>query len=135
MRGAERHVDVARFLDRLAAVQRLQHCELARALLQDASDAEQVLRALRARKPRPAVLERIARRADGEVDLFACRLADLGERLLGRRRDRCIRLLRLQPLATDEVPVALAQRDDVARLGRRRIFPTGWSRRTAPLAL
>ena len=65
VRGRERQVDVARLLDRLAAVERLEHGELARALLEDARDAEEVLRALRRRDRRPAVLECVARRRDG----------------------------------------------------------------------
>ena len=77
VRGRERKVDVARLLDRLAAVQRLEHGELARALLQDARDPEQVLRALGARQRRPAVRECCARRADGRVDLLGRRLPDL----------------------------------------------------------
>ena len=64
VRGRERDVDVARLLDRLAAVQRLEHGELARALLEDARDPEQVLRPLRAGQRRPAVLERVAGRGD-----------------------------------------------------------------------
>ena len=54
MRGGERQVDVARLLDRLAAVERLQHRELARALLQQPRDPEQVLGALRGPQRRPA---------------------------------------------------------------------------------
>ena len=46
VRRGEREVDVARLADRLAAVERLEHGELARALLQDPRDAEEVLRAL-----------------------------------------------------------------------------------------
>ncbi len=53
VRGRERQVDVARLLDRLAAVQALEHRELAAALGQDARDPEQVLRALAARQLRP----------------------------------------------------------------------------------
>ena len=37
---------------------------------------------------RPAVLERVARGADGRVDLRGVAWRDLGERLLGRRVDR-----------------------------------------------
>ena len=70
VRGGERQVDVARLLDRLAAVQRLEHGELARALLEDARDAEEVLRALGAGQRRPAVRERVARGADRQVDLL-----------------------------------------------------------------
>ena len=123
VRGGERQVDVARLLDRLAAVQRLEHRELARALLQDPRDPEQVLRALGAGQRRPAVLERRARDADRLLHLLGGRLADLGERLLGRRRDRRVRLARLEPLAADEVAVALVEPDDVARLGRGRVVP------------
>ena len=43
----ERHVDVARLLDRLAGVHRLEDRELARALLEDPGDPEEVLRPLR----------------------------------------------------------------------------------------
>ena len=55
VRGGERQVDVARLADRLAAVQRLEHRELARALLEDARDAEEVLGALAPAQLRPAV--------------------------------------------------------------------------------
>src|SRR5205814_10496288 len=99
VRRRERQVDVARLADRLAAVQRLEHRELARALLQDACDPEQVLRPLRARKLRPAILERLARGGDGEADLFVGRLPDLREGLLARGIDRRLALLRLEPLA------------------------------------
>ena len=84
VRGGEREVDVAGLLDRLAAVQRLQHGELARALLKDPRDAEEVLRPLGGCDARPAVLERLARRSDRPLDFLGSRLADLCERLLGR---------------------------------------------------
>src|SRR5262249_54398288 len=106
--GRERHVDVARLPDRLAAVQRLQHRELARALLQDARDPEEVLRALRPRAVRPPVLEGFTRGRARKPDLLLGRLPDLRERLLARRVDRRVRLLRLEPLAPDEEAVALA---------------------------
>ncbi len=125
VRRGERQVDVARLLDRLAAVQRLEHRELARALLQDARDPEEVLRALRAGQRRPAVLEGLARgRRRRAATSSSRRLADLGERLLARGVDRRVGLLRLEPLAADEVAVALAQRDDVARLGRAARTPS-----------
>ena len=54
VRRGERHVDVARLLDGLAAVERLEHGELAAALLEDARDAEQVLGALAAGQRRPS---------------------------------------------------------------------------------
>ena len=87
VRGGERQVDVARLLDRLAAVQRLEHGELARALGEDAGDPEHVLRALGAGQLRPAP-ERFARRRDGVVHVGRARLRDLGERLLVAGRDR-----------------------------------------------
>src|SRR5207302_2939780 len=46
VRGREWHVDVARFADRLAAVERLEDRELARALLEEPRDPEEILRAL-----------------------------------------------------------------------------------------
>ena len=63
VRRRQRQVDVARLADRLAAVERLEHGELARALLQDPRDSEEVLGALARRQVRPAVLERLARGA------------------------------------------------------------------------
>src|ERR671937_403832 len=70
VRGGQRQVDVARLLDRLAAVERLEHGELARTLLQNARDPEQVLRALGRRHGRPAVLERTARGRDSTLYLL-----------------------------------------------------------------
>src|SRR6185503_20493033 len=125
MRGRERQVDVARLLDRLAAIERLEHRELARALLQQSRDPEEVLRALRARERRPAVRVRLAGGLDGRLDLLLGRLADLGERLLAGGVDRRVGLLRLDPFAADEESVALAQLDDLARLGRGRVGPVG----------
>ena len=84
MRRRERHVDVARLADRLAAVERLDDRQLAGALLDQARDPEQVLAALerRQRLPRP---RRGARRLDRLRDVLGPRERDLGERLLGRR--------------------------------------------------
>ena len=135
VRCRERQVDVARLLDRLAAVQRLEHRELARALLQDARDPEEVLRALRAGQLRPAVRECAARGRDGEIDVCLRRLADRRERLLVARRDRLVRLRRLDPVAADEEAVALAQRDDVGRLRRGCVRPVGRDRRAVLLAV
>ena len=45
MRGGHRQVEIARFLDRLAAVERLGDGEFARAVLQQAGDAEEILAA------------------------------------------------------------------------------------------
>ena len=75
VRRREREVDVAALANRLAAVEALEHRELARALLQDAGDPEEVLRALGRSELRPAVLERAAGRLHGEVDVLRRRPA------------------------------------------------------------
>ena len=87
VRGGERDVDVARLRDRLAAVHRLDHRQLARLLLEQARDAVEVLAALGARQPRPAAKRR-ARRAHRRVDVGLARLGELGELLLGGGVDR-----------------------------------------------
>ena len=88
VRGRERQVDVARLLDRLAAVQRLEHGELARALREDARDPEQVLRALASRAASTSVANASRAAATASCDVRLARLRDLGERLLVARRDR-----------------------------------------------
>ena len=82
-------------------------------------------------------LERRARGLDREVDVLLVRLRHLGERLLGRRRDRVEPLvrLRLDELAADEEAVALLERDDVARLRRGRVVPLGERRNGRVLLL
>ena len=130
VRGGERQVDVAALADRLAAVEALEHGELARALLDDARDPVEVLGALRRRERRPAVLERGARGLDGEADVLLVRLRHLGELLLARRRLRRepLRRLRLDELPADEEAVALLELDDVARLRSGRVVPLGQGR-------
>jgi hypothetical protein len=132
--GGERQVDVARLPDRLAAVQRLEHCELARALLEDAGDPEEVLRPLGAGQARPGGV-RLARRRHRERHVLRPRLRHLRERLLVARREGCERLTRarLEPLAADEEAVALGERHDLPGLGRRRVRPLARHRR-APAA-
>ena len=68
MAGDERHVDVARFADRLAVVDRFQHREKALALLHVPGERVEIARALVAGKRRPFAL-RLARRGDGCVDV------------------------------------------------------------------
>ena len=109
--------------------QRLEHRELARALLEDARDPEEVLRALGRRELRPAV-RRTPSRAASTARSTSCgaRLRDLGERLLGRRVEIVGNALAGRgstQLAADEEAVALLERDDVARLGRGRVVPLG----------
>ena len=135
VRGRERKIDVARLADRLAAVQRLEDGELPRALLEDARDPVEVLRPLGRREAGPAVLERVPRRGDGQADLLGGRLPDLGEGLLARGVDRRVGLVRLEPLAADEVAVPLTKLNEVARLGRGRVVPARRDGRPILLAL
>ena len=74
---------------------------------------------------RPAVGEGGARGGDGAADLLGRALAYDRERLLVAGGDGLVRLGGLEPLAADELPVALADLHDVARLGRTRIRPVG----------
>ena len=87
VRRGERQVDVARLLDRLAAVERLGHRELARSLLEDARDPEEHLGALGGLPGAPR-LEGLAGGVDRELDVLRPGLRDLGERLLRRRARR-----------------------------------------------
>jgi hypothetical protein len=87
MRSGQRKVDVARFLDRLPAVHRFQHRELARPLLQLSRDAVQVLRALGARQPLPPTGS-VPCRIHSQGDVLGTGLCDLRQRFLGRGRDR-----------------------------------------------
>ena len=82
VRGGERDVDVARFAQRLAAVERLDHRQLARALLDEPRDPEQVLGPLAVGQRGPPRLGG-ARRLDGRGDVGGAGPGDLGDRLLG----------------------------------------------------
>ena len=84
VRRRQRDVDVAGLLDRLAVVDRLQHGELAAALLDDPGDPEEVLAPLPARHPAPDPVVGPAGGPDGRVDVGLVGLGDLGEHLLGR---------------------------------------------------
>ena len=125
MRGGERDVDVTRLADGLAAVERLGHSELACALLDQAREPEEILRALRRRERRPAVLEGVACGVDREADVLLSSQCDLEELLLGRRRDGWEPLVRprLDLHPADEEPIALTDLHDVTRLGRGRVLP------------
>jgi hypothetical protein len=127
VRRSERQVDVARLTNRLAAVKRLEHGELARALLQDARDSVQVLRALGGRQVGPAVLERIACRLHREAHVLRACVRHLCQRLLAGGVDARLELAgpRLDELAPDEEPIALLEPDDLARLRRRRVLERG----------
>ena len=81
----------------------------------------------RSRRPerRPLALERAPRRLHGEVDVPRPGECDLGQVLLGRGRDGREPLARAwrHLLAADEEPVALLERDDLARLRRGGVLP------------
>ena len=125
MSRRERHVDVAALLDRLARVHRFEDGELAAPLLQDAGDPEQVLGAFLARERAPRAGLGAARGTDRAVGVGRTALGDVGDRLLGGRVDgrEGGAVLRRHEAAADEQPVALLDRDDVARFGRRRVLP------------
>ena len=129
--GCQRKVDVAGLLDRLSAVQRLQHRELARALLQDARDPKEILRPLRRRDRRPAVVVGVTGCLHGQIDVLGTSLPNLREHLLGRRADgrKVLARLRLDELTADVEAVALLERDDVARFRSRCVVPAGGNRR------
>ena len=125
VRGRERHVDVAALLDRLARVHRLEDRELAAALLEDAGDPEQVLGALAAGQVRPRPAAGALGGADGPVDVGGGGLGDERERELGGRVDAGERaaVRGVDVAAVDEQAVSLAELDDVAGFGRRRVLP------------
>ncbi len=125
VRGDERDVDVARLLDRLAVVERLEHRELAAPLLQDPRDSEEVLGTLAAGQLAPLALERAARDRDRVVDVLDACPGNLGERFLRGRIDGGEPLAGLwrDLLAADEQPVSRLDRDDVARFGSGRVLP------------
>src|SRR5205823_14410027 len=105
--------------------------ELARALLQDAGDAEEVFGTLARTDRGPALGVRLARGLHRAIDVRLPRLGDLGERLLPRGIDRRIALVRkrFDELTTDEEAVALLEMDDLARFRCGRVFPAGRDRR------
>jgi len=105
--GAERDVDVARFLDRLAAIHRLDDSQLSCALLEDSRNSEQVSGALRGGEVGPG-FERSGGGLDGAVDVCSIGLRDLGELFLGRRVDggEVLLAVGLDHLAADEQAVS-----------------------------
>ena len=126
VRGRERHVDVARLLDGLAAVERLEDRELAAALLEDARDAEQVLGALAPGQRAPVALGRLAARrstAWSTSSTPARATSASGSSVAGSMRREPLAAARRDLLAADEQAVARLELDDVARLGRRRVLP------------
>ena len=125
VRRHERHVDVAALLDRLARVHRLEDGELAAALLEDPRDPEEVLGPLAARAACPSCAAgRVARRGspDRRPPAWPARRRPASPRSRDRRSRRRP-VGRLDLAAADEQPVALLERDDVARFRRGRVLP------------
>ena len=123
MRSGHRHVEVAGFLDRLAAVERLGDGELTGAVLQQAGDAEEIFRALGAGEFTPR-LERGGGGLIGGIDIGGSGEGDFREFLLVARADgvEIVAGLGRDELAVDEQAVA---RLDEGRRGFRRgiVFP------------
>ena len=125
MRRGERDVDVPALLDRLAGIHRFEDGELARPLLQDPRDPEQVLGPFLAGQATPRPRLRAPCRADRAIDVGGRGLRDDRELLLRGRIDRGEgpAVGRRSEPAVDEQPVALLERDQVAGLGCRRVLP------------
>ena len=88
VRRHQRQVDVARLADRLAAVDRLEHGQLARAVLHQAGQPEEVLRPRPARQVAPALLVGAPGGGDGVVDVRRAGLGHDGEVVAGGGLDR-----------------------------------------------
>ena len=138
VRGREREVDVARLLDRLAAVERLERrrtrasapggcarCRKRYFARSEGASADQPF----------SNASRAAPTARSTSSSPACATSASGSSVDGRDRREPLARPRLDPLAADEEPVALAELDDVARLGRGRVLPLersqGGSRRAS----
>ena len=120
VRRGQRHVDVTRFFDRLAAIERFEHGELARSLLQDACDAVQVFRPLRATHVAPHFVVGLPRGAHGSFDIGVAGLGHHSQLGLGGRIDggEILTRSRLDEVAVDEQLVAIRDLHDGRRLER-----------------
>ncbi len=125
MRRGEGDVDVARLLDRLAAVHGLDNRQHARLLLDQAGDAEDVLGALARCQLPPHLLIRAPRFLHGPVDVFGIGVGHMGQRLFRGRIDRLEPAfgVRLDELSADEEVVLRLQPGVVGRFQRRRVVP------------
>ena len=124
----ERHVDVAGLLDRLAVVDRLEHGELAAALLDDARDPVEVLARARCRasgprcvKARRAALTALSTSASSASAISASTSSVLGVMVLKRLA------VPVDELAVDEQAVRRLDVDDRAGLGGRGVLELRWS--------
>ncbi len=125
VRRHQRQIDVAAFLDRLAAIHRLHDGQLARLLLDQPRDAVEILPALATRHFAPDVLVSRARRLHGTIDIMRVALGDLGQLLFRRGIDggEILPRMRRDEFAVDEVLIARLELDVIVRLRRGRIGP------------
>ena len=125
MGRCERDVDVAALLDGLARIHRFKDGELARALLQDPGDAEQVFGPFLAGEGAPRAALGTAGGANGLVGVDGRGTCHVCEDLFRGRVDRGegapVRCRNLT--AVDEQAVAFLDRHDVARLRSGRVVP------------
>ena len=140
VRRDQRDVDVTRFPDRLAVVERLEHGQFAGSFLDDPGDAEQVLAALLGRQHGPGALVGLAGGGHRTVHVGRARLGHLGQDLLGGGRDGLERaaVRAGRELPVDEEPVGLTQGDDGPRFRRGGVLELGhlspgWNKAGHPL--
>jgi hypothetical protein len=119
----QRDVDVTRLLDRLAAVHRLHHGQLASSLLDEAGDPEEISRPPRGGHARPGD-ECLTGGIHRAVHVDRVGLRHLGELLLrgGIDRRKTFLAVRLDHPAADVQPVPGLDADVVGRLGRGRVL-------------
>ena len=151
MRGHERQIHVAAFLDRLAAVHRFEHGQLARLLLDDARDAIKIFAALASRHFAPDLVvgaprglhravhvRRIRRRRSRSASASVAGLMEskyfpecrrdefaVDEQLMPRRDDVILGILRrgrVIPFVAEIQAAILQRHDGVSRSWRRRAW-------------
>ena len=125
VRGGQREIDVARLLDRLAAVERL---ERPPARGRAPGGCGRCGRGTWPARPGAAPTRRRSprgrrRRRASTSSGPAWATSASGSSVAGRDRREPLARARLDHLAADEEAVALLERDDVARLGRGRVRP------------
>jgi hypothetical protein len=80
--GHQRQIDVATFFNRLTAIHRFDHCELARFFLDQPCDPIEIFSTLSAGQFAPRVLISTARRLYCSLDIARVALGDFGQFLL-----------------------------------------------------
>ena len=125
MRRHQRQIDVAAFLDRLAAVHRLEHGQFARFLLDQPRDAIKEFAALASGHFAPDILVSAPRRFHREIDVARVRLRDLGEFFFrgGIDRSEIFPRARRDEFSADEQLIARLELDVIVRFRRGRVTP------------